>query len=101
MPPPIGVREVPAPPSGQDWFTESEVLQYLGDISSSTLDRYIKAGRFPEGVLWGNTRKWLWSDIAWFFLGQLIQARLAAADDEPHGAPPKRQRASPDTTGAS
>lgn len=73
-------RHVTAPV--KEWLTEGEVLVALGDISSRTLERHIAAGRFPSSILWGRDARWLWKDVAWFWLAKELAARLKGQEDD-------------------
>lgn len=77
-------RQVQGPE--KDWLTEGEVLALLGNISSTTLKRYIRDGDFPRGVLFGRDRQWRWIDVTFFYLQKELSDRLTgrptAEDDE-------------------
>lgn len=91
-------RPVPAP--ARDWLSEAEVLSLLGDISSRTLDRYIREGAFPAAVVWGRDPRWRWEDVAWFHLGKLLSSRLAGSGEptDEDGSPPQERHESDTTT---
>lgn len=47
------------------WLTLFEVLEIVG-VSRVTLDRWIKAGDFPEGYRHGKARRWAVHEVeAW------------------------------------
>ena len=78
--------QLPVPAPAQDWLTEAQVLLALGNISSRTLDTYIQSGRFPFGVPFGREKKWPREDVAWFYLGKRLEARLKGRSPDEEAA---------------
>lgn len=55
------IRQVNGP--DKDWLTLDETAAALG-VSSSTLERLIKGGRFPKGAAVSDANKaWNWQDV--------------------------------------
>lgn len=52
------------------WLTLDETLAKAG-VSRMTLDRWIKAGTFPEGYRHGKARRWAVDDVEeWLLSGK-------------------------------
>jgi hypothetical protein len=86
-------RKVPAPES--EWLSEAEVRVALGEISERTLDRYIAAGKFPRSTIFAGDARWHWKDLAWYWLGKELQAKLkghAEAEEDAAEPTPERQQ---------
>ena len=71
---------LPAPK--EEWLTEADVLQFLGDISSRTLDTYIQNGEFAAGIPFGRDRKWPREAVVLFYLTKRLSPQLKRKPDE-------------------
>jgi predicted DNA-binding transcriptional regulator AlpA len=64
-----------------------EVWKILG-MQEDALDSLIAKGEFPQGIPWsGRSKRWLPSDVEWFFLHRKVLARLVVSESEAEEVP--------------